>query len=130
MEHLTKNHFIENGYVSAERKQNSGFYDTHFHDFFELEYVLSGEGSYAVDGIDHPIQAGQLFFLTPFNFHRVDMQDTALYNVMFSGNGCNDPVLQSLVQQAPLCLSVPQQDRPFYEVLLQELCNGTRDRVR
>ena len=128
MQQFMKSHYIENGYVSAVRKRENGFVDTHFHDFFELEYILSGSGTYMVDGLSHPIRAGQLFFLTPLNFHCVDIQDAELYNVMFAGNACNDTVLQGLIRHTPVILDVPDKSRPYFETVLQELCDGADDR--
>ena len=85
MNRYSKTKFIENGYLKASKKPENNFVDTHFHDFFELEYIISGSGTYTVDGKDYPIEAGSLFFLTPLNYHCVDIKDAELYNVMFSG---------------------------------------------
>ena len=50
MNRYSKTKFIENGYLKASKKPENNFVDTHFHDFFELEYIISGSGTYTVDG--------------------------------------------------------------------------------
>jgi len=128
MQQLMKSNFIENGYISARRKREDFLIETHFHDFFELEYILSGTGTYTVDGISYPIEAGQVFFLTPMNFHCVDSRDSELYNVMFAGNACSDAILQGLIRHAPVVLDAPAKSRPFFETVLQEMCDSAEDR--
>lgn len=99
MQKYTKSRFIENGYLSATKKQENTFIETHFHDFYELEFIVSGNGTYTVDGTEYEIEPGNLFFLTPLDFHYVDIKDAELYNVMFSGNISNQTFLQSLTKK-------------------------------
>lgn len=128
MNRFTKSKFIKNGYLNAMKKQENTFVDTHFHDFFEMEYIISGSGTYTVDGTDYPVEAGSLFFLTPLNFHCVDIRDAEFYNVMFSGNICNDVFLQSLTKNAPVAIKTAGDTKQCFEVLLQELCRSADDR--
>lgn len=128
MDKYTKIEFIENGYLSAVKKSENTFVDTHFHDFFEMEYIISGSGTYTIDGTSYPIEDGDLFFLTPFNFHFVDIKDAELFNVMFSGNICNGSFLQSLTQNAPVVLKTDEKTKHCFEVLLNELCENVNDR--
>lgn len=55
MQKYTKSRFIENGYLSATKKQENTFIETHFHDFYELEFIVSGNGTYTVDGTEYEI---------------------------------------------------------------------------
>ena len=121
MKQFSKNIFIENGYISASKKKESAFVDTHFHDFFELEYIISGNGKYVVDGKEYSIRSGDLFFLTPFNFHCVDIKNAEFYNVMFSENICDASSLQNLSQAAPV---ITNSKENIFEILLEELCNN------
>lgn len=129
MEKYTRTKFIKNGYLNAVRKHENACVATHFHDFFELEYIISGSGTYTVDGTVRRIEAGDLFLLTPLNFHSVDIHDAELYNVMFSGNICNPAFLQSLTKNAPVFLKATGQTKDFFEVVLGELCQNTADRA-
>ncbi len=41
----------------------------HFHSFFELEYFLSGEGTYEINNTKLPIKKGMLFLTSPADYH-------------------------------------------------------------
>ena len=127
MNQYTKSKFIENGYLSAAKKRENTFVSTHFHDFFEMEYIISGSGTYTVDGTVYAVEEGDLFFLTPLNFHSVDIQDAELFNIMFSGNICNGTFLQSLTRNAPIALKTKGSAKHCFEVLLCELCESISD---
>ena len=128
MRQYVKTNFIENGYISACKKRENSFVSTHFHDFFELEYIISGSGTYTLDGRDYTMEAGSLFFLTPLNYHCVDSKDAVLYNVMFSGNICSDTFLQGLIKNAPVATKTEGETGRCFEVLLEELCRSINDR--
>ena len=36
--------------VSASEKRIDGEYLTHWHEFYEIEYIISGNGDYVIDG--------------------------------------------------------------------------------
>ncbi|MBQ7956495.1 MAG: helix-turn-helix domain-containing protein [Clostridia bacterium] len=127
MQKYAKSKFIENGYLSAVKKNENTFVETHFHDFYELEFIISGSGTYTVDGTEYAIEAGALFFLTPFNYHCVDIRDAQLYNVMFSSNICNHTFLQELTKNAPVFLQTDGKTKLCFEVLLDELCDNIDD---
>lgn len=128
MEKYAKSKFIENGYLSAVSKTENKFVETHFHDFYELEFIISGSGIYTVDGTEYTICEGDLFFLTPFNYHCVDIKNAQLYNVMFSGDICNQLFLRSLTEKAPVFLHAEGKTRDYFQVLLQELCDNIGNR--
>ena len=127
MQKYAKSKFIENGYLSAVKKNENTFVETHFHDFYELEFIISGSGTYTVDGTEYTIEAGTLFFLTPLNYHCVDIRDAHLYNVMFSSNICNHTFLKELTMNAPVFLQTDKETKLCFEVLLEELCNNIDD---
>lgn len=41
----------------------------HWHDFFELELVITGQAIHILNGTPYPIQAGSLYLLTPADLH-------------------------------------------------------------
>lgn len=128
MEKFQKQEYILNGYLSAKRKHQKEYVQTHSHDFFELEFILSGEGTNTIDGEVHHIERGDLFFLTPINYHNVDTENAELYNVMFSGNMCDLTFLLALTENAPLIIKTNEQDFSYFSVLLEELSNNNADR--
>ena len=66
--------------------------------------------------------------MTPLDFHYVDIKDAELYNVMFSGDICNQTFLQSLTKNSPVFLKVSGETKLCFEVLLNELCNNINDK--
>lgn len=116
---------IENGLLSASQKWLDRSCGEHDHEFFELEYILSGSGRYFLDGVEYPIRAGMLFFMSPANFHRVETQGAEIINVMFSYDLCDSARLFDLFARntAPAtALSV--EDRLLTESLLKEVVKG------
>jgi AraC-like DNA-binding protein len=57
----------------------------HWHDFYELAYVLDGTARHTVNGTEHSLGPGSAFMLTPADFHELtSTSDRALtcYNVV------------------------------------------------
>jgi AraC-like DNA-binding protein len=46
--------------------------DVHWHDYYELGYVLDGEATHLVNGIPQLIAPGTLFLLSPADFHAIE----------------------------------------------------------
>ena len=128
MKQYIKSKYIADGCLSATRKMESAFVETHFHDFFELEFIISGQGVYTVDGKPYEISPGDLFFLTPMNFHFVDVHNAELFNVMFSGDICNHFFLQRLISNCPVFIKTDGETKIYFETLLNELCKNIDDR--
>src|SRR5690242_4294745 len=61
-------------------------FDIHWHEFYELAFILAGEGTHHVNGASYPLTRGSIFFLTPADFHSISIPaDGALelFNVIF-----------------------------------------------
>ncbi|AVT29595.1 hypothetical protein C6361_08935 [Plantactinospora sp. BC1] len=57
----------------------------HWHDYYELGYVLDGTARHVVNGVPRPLRPGGVFLLTPTDFHELHVtSDTPLscYNVV------------------------------------------------
>lgn len=87
---------IENGLISASRKHVNKPSVEHSHDFFEIEYVISGTGTYVIDGVVYPVKRNMLFFMSPLNVHFLGECDAEIINVMFSCHLCDKAVLHRL----------------------------------
>ncbi len=106
MKLLEKHEIIENGVIGASKKRIYEDFAPHRHDFFEIEYIVCGSGTYMINGREYPIVPGRVFFMTPADFHAVYTKDTQLVNVMFSGELVENKSLFSLVlgkTSAELC---------------------------
>lgn len=54
--------------LEAGRMQGPGS-TTHCHDFYEMMYVLDGTAQHRINGENHPMQAGDLIFIRPDDYH-------------------------------------------------------------
>jgi AraC-like DNA-binding protein len=46
-------------------------YPLHWHEFYELTFIISGEGIHKVNGVESKTGAGDLWLLTPADFHEI-----------------------------------------------------------
>ncbi len=156
MNRYTASSVIKNKLLSADLRTLLHDYETHWHDYFEIEYILSGSGEYIIDNVSYEIAPGMLFFMTPANFHCVKPQNAKIYNVIFSGSIAKAAILSDLtdfsdkkepfaqkqnipLQNAPVqnipvqnspapvvCL-VPDRDKAYLEGLFSELTGHMQD---
>ncbi len=62
----------------------------HWHDFFELELILSGQAIHLLNGKPYPVRAGNLYLLTPADLHTLLPDPAAddpcieVFNIAFS----------------------------------------------
>ena len=71
----------------------------HWHEFYELTFVLAGMGSHQVNGEMHTLAPGVLFLLTPVDFHHLAPkpgQTLEVFNIIFSGDFLDDELRQWL----------------------------------
>ena len=47
----------------------------HWHDFYEFEFILEGDGEITYNDRKYPIKPGTLSFLTPLDFHELHVKD-------------------------------------------------------
>lgn len=93
----SKKEFIsETTRYCAEEHRVCGATDMHWHDFYELELILSGSGCYQINQTAYPAEQGMVFFMSPTDFHMVTAEQNAplhLVNVMFEGS-CIDELVR------------------------------------
>ena len=59
----------------------------HSHEFSELFIILGGRGTHVAEGYEHPVAAGDVFFLQPGQEHYLkDTEDSRGYCVMFDAD--------------------------------------------
>lgn len=119
---------LENDYIRARKKTISKEYKTHCHEFFELEYILSGSGEYMVNGEKKEIIPGNFFFMTPADFHSIKPNNVELFNIVFSGDICNSAFLSVCIERAAGGSFEPlKADRQFYETIFSELAKNSQN---
>ena len=74
-------------------------YPLHWHEFYEVTFVVSGTGSHTVNGEMLPLAPGVLFLLTPVDFHQLAPepgQTLEVFNIIFSGDFLDEELRQWL----------------------------------
>ena len=114
--------------ISISRKHISGSFATHWHEFYEIEYIISGSGEYIIDETSYRIEPGMIFFMTPINFHELKNVDADIVNIMFSPNFSSADALFPLSEQGvEHAAEFSNSDRIFAEALLAELQCAAKD---
>lgn len=117
MEIMSKRVFIPNDFLSASRKILNYYSAPHLHDFFEIEFIISGKGICVIDGCEYLFEPGSVFLLTPLNTHEVRSADAEIFNVMFEV-GAQDAISSALsVERLPHTRLTGDDFRLTYELL-------------
>lgn len=70
----------------------------HWHSFFEIEIILSGEGKYIVNDVEYDISASNVFLLTSTDFHYLKLNGTAeIMNISFDETMISDTDMTNLL---------------------------------
>lgn len=73
--------------------------ETHWHEFFEIAFVLSGSGVHTFNGVPTRLERGMLFLMTPADFHEItpDPGETIyLYDLIFLESFINNELLEMI----------------------------------
>jgi AraC-like DNA-binding protein len=74
--------------------------ELHWHEFYEMAFVIQGEGNHYLNGSLQHLEPGSLFFLTPADFHVIEPdsnQSLVIYNMIFSDDALSEPLLRLLI---------------------------------
>lgn len=94
---------------------------THWHEFYELGFVIAGQGTHLLNGKAYPLHQGSIFLLTPADFHQVLSQPKEplqLYDLVFSFDALSEEVFKLLFNGQPNYLA--NCEGPVYELIIAE----------
>jgi AraC-like DNA-binding protein len=77
----------------------------HWHEFYELEFILEGAGSHIFNGKVHPLHRGTAFLLTPADFHEMLAEPGTplkIINIKFSEALLQEELREALFLQQTL----------------------------
>lgn len=70
----------------------------HWHSFFEIEIILSGEGKYVINDVEYDIADNNVFLLTSTDFHYLRLEGTAeIINISFNETMMSDSDMTDMV---------------------------------
>lgn len=123
MNRLTKDYHIGSTHeISCSKRHLYKYIPLHFHEFYEIEYVLNGEGSCVLNGETYERSNGMLFFMTPLDCHELDAVGSDFINVMFTEQLVSSGYLEPFLRySAPKAIPIEESERPFFESLFSEM---------
>ena len=69
----------------------------HWHNFYEFELVVSGEGTHRINGTEYKWQMGEMHFLRPTDFHEIQLDGEAdLHLIQISPSHLPDEMLKAI----------------------------------
>lgn len=94
----------------------------HWHEFYEIEYVLEGGGVCYINNQPFNMQKGNLFLMTPVDFHGVKTNNATVINIMFSADMVTPNCLAPYTtQNTPKMIALTPETTLFVESLLYEI---------
>jgi AraC-like DNA-binding protein len=76
-------------------------FPVHWHEFCEVEFVISGEASQILNGTSYPLHKGSIFFLSPSDFHAVNVPKGGkfeVYALKFAENMLREPLFRRIFE--------------------------------
>lgn len=77
-------------------------YPLHWHEYYEIEYIVSGHGVYIIDGIEYNFSPNSLIFVTPVDFTSIKHigEDIKIINISFSEDWISAKIINSVSSHA------------------------------
>ena len=126
---------LENKICEAYRRSDAGTSALHGHNHFLITLITRGEGTQTLNGEDIAFREGDLFILSPADFHKNTLRDGESYDyygVKFKYELLS-PALSDMcaMERFPVHISLSEQGRRFigsaFELLCLECSSGRRD---
>jgi AraC-like DNA-binding protein len=79
--------------------------DTHWHEFYEMAFVMSGSGTHVLNGNPIPVSRGHSFLLTPADFHAIvpdSSQPLHIYNLIFTDRFIRDNLMPHIFEKVSI----------------------------
>ena len=125
---LSKETELGKSNISASKKHLHNDCFIHWHEFYEIEYVMRGHGSCELNGERYDHHPGMLFFMTPLDCHSLDCHDSDIINVMFTEQFVDSGYLEPFLRySAPKAIPINEEDLPFFNQLLCEMAESNEN---
>lgn len=90
----------------------------HWHDFCELDIIVSGHGISYVNGRECVCQKGMMVFSSPSDVHDYQANELEIFNIQFSVEGVDSDILHTLMQMKNRVVYMEKED--YHRIF--ELC--------
>lgn len=118
--------------MKAHRNLLSSNWPIHFHNHYEIELILSGEGVHFINGREMQISAGSLYLMTPSDLHSLTpLSPVTLINLQFPAAGAlSRPVSALSEAHGAVCLELTDEQRPHFQYLFELILSAYEARLQ
>lgn len=95
---LIKSKVTAKSEIVYERKELKAVSSIHWHDFCEVDMILSGEGISNVNGKQYECRKGMVVFMSPSDVHDYQANHLEIFNVQFCTEGVDSQIIHTLMQ--------------------------------
>lgn len=86
--------------ISASKRTIQNSVGLHWHDFFEIEFIVAGKGTHVINGKSYPVERGCVYMLSPTDLHEFNCDEgVEIYNIMFHERMLSDDLLQKITTE-------------------------------
>lgn len=94
---LAKSRLTSQDEISFERKMLNQSNSVHWHDFYELDIIVAGQGMTFINGQEHTFREGSVVFMSPLDFHDYHYNEVEIFNIHFSEESVDSELLHTLI---------------------------------
>ena len=96
----------------------------HWHEHYEIEYIIEGKGTHIVGNREFPMLPGNLHFMAPTDFHELKIEEPLhILKIMFDENDINAAVFNTLAEAAGTTnLLFEGEDKAQFDALMKLCC--------
>ncbi len=103
-------------------------YAMHSHNFFEIEFLIEGEGVQIINGKEYPWRPGGLTFFSPSDFHAIRVcTPLRFYNISFDTESLSEAAVGQLMDLGENMLFSDGMERDHLEKLASMLADVTEN---
>ena len=134
-EYLSIRYEADKSGISVHKRTLPNDYPLHFHDFYEMEYILSGSGVTYVNNIPYNIETGSLIFITPMDFQSIKVKSPMMIiNINFNADWIDNSIIH-FCESATVLQNIDKDEiermyaefsnkNPHYSLLIRGILNG------
>lgn len=89
-------HEFQKGNLEIRHKHFNNGTNLHWHDYYEIEIITGGSGTYYINGVAFPLTRGSAYLVSPVDFHRIE-GDFQLYNIAFNEAVASEDVMNRII---------------------------------
>ena len=116
---------FEINHADIKHREITHNYPLHWHDYFEIEFVVSGKGTQILNGKEYALKPGSLYIVSPNDFHAVyPDKKLTLFNASFQISELPYEVIEPLTKSSGICTTCIRDEFDRFDALFTLLCDA------